>query len=51
MINSFYEKIAKLAVNYAVGVKKGQRVLRKKRSKSIRCWTCRSARALSSNLC
>ena len=26
MINSFYEKIAKLAVNYAVGVKKGQRV-------------------------
>jgi len=26
MINTFYEKIAKLAVNYAVGVKKGQRV-------------------------
>lgn len=26
MINNFYEKLAKLAVNYAVGVKKGQRV-------------------------
>ena len=26
MINEFYEKLAKLAVNYAVGVKKGQRV-------------------------
>jgi len=26
MINTFYEKIAKLAVSYAVGVKKGQRV-------------------------
>ncbi len=26
MINTFYEKIAKLAVNYAVGVKKDQRV-------------------------
>jgi len=27
MINTFYKKIAKLAVNYAVGVKKDQRVL------------------------
>ena len=27
MINEFYEKLAKLAVNYAVGVKKGQRVV------------------------
>lgn len=26
MISEFYEKLAKLAVNYAVGVKKGQRV-------------------------
>ena len=26
MINEFYEKLAKLAVNYSVGVKKGQRV-------------------------
>lgn len=26
MINEFYEKLAKLAVNYAVEVKKGQRV-------------------------
>jgi len=26
MINNFFEKIAKLAVNYAVGVKKDQRV-------------------------
>ena len=26
MISTFYEKIAKLAVNYAVGVKKDQRV-------------------------
>jgi len=27
MINEFYERLAKLAVNYAVGVKKGQRVV------------------------
>ena len=27
MISEFYEKLAKLAVNYAVGVKKGQRVV------------------------
>ncbi len=27
MINSFYEKLAKLAVNYAVNIKKGNRVL------------------------